>query len=281
MTQPASELTITPPGRFVSVNWRELWRYRDLFLVFVWREISVRYKQTVLGVLWAIIQPLLTMLIFTFIFNRVAKIESGDGSPYPIFLYVGLLLWLYFSGTLTTASNSMVANASMIQKVYFPRLIVPASAAIVGLVDLAFASVILIGMMAYYGYYPHLTGLVIAPLLLAIAVLTSMGIGLFLASLNIKFRDVRHALPFVIQILMYVTPVIYPMSMLENHPVVRTLMIWLNPIAGVIDNARAGLLGTGPLDWGMLGISGLMGLVFFFFGLYYFRATERYFADII
>ena len=141
-----------PARRFISVNWRELWRYRDLFLVFAWRDISVRYKQTVLGVLWAIFQPLITMVIFTFIFNRVAKIESGDGTPYPIFLYVGLLFWQYFSGTLTNASNSMVANAGMIQKVYFPRLIVPASAAVTGLVDLAIASVVLIGMMVYYGY---------------------------------------------------------------------------------------------------------------------------------
>ena len=280
-TSPVSELTIAPPTRWVSVNWRELWRFRDLFLVFVWREISVRYKQTVLGVLWALIQPLATMLIFTFIFNRVAKIESGDGTPYPIFLYVGLILWQYFSGTLTNASNSMVTNAAMIQKVYFPRLIVPASAAIVGLVDMAIASLVLVGMMAYYGYYPHLTGIAILPLLLSIAVLTSMGIGLFLASLNIKFRDVRYALPFVIQILMYVTPVIYPLRMLNNHPVVKTLMIWLNPISGVIDAARAGLLGSAPVDWGVLGISALTGVLFFLFGLYYFRATERYFADII
>ena len=252
MSQP-SEFTIAPPTRLVSINWRELWRYRDLFLVFVWRDVSVRYKQTFLGVLWAIIQPLVTMLIFTFIFNRVARIQSGDGSPYPIFLYVGLLLWQYFSGTLTNASNSMILNAGIIQKVYFPRLIVPASAAIVGLVDLAVASVILIGMMIHYGYAPHLVGLLIFPLLIAIAVLTSLGIGLFLASLNIKFRDVRYALPFIIQILMYVTPVIYPVSMLDKYPIAKNLMLWLNPISGIVTNARAGLLGTGPVEWGVFG----------------------------
>lgn len=278
---PVIELTIAPPKRFISVNWDELWRYRDLFLVFAWRDISVRYKQTLLGVLWAIFQPLITMSIFTFIFNRVAKIESGDGSPYPIFLYVGLLLWQYFSGTLTNASNSMVDNATIIQKVYFPRLIIPASSAVTGLVDLAVAGIVLIGMMVYYGYYPHLTGVLILPLLLMISILASLGMGLFLASLNIKFRDVRYALPFVIQIMMYVTPVIYPVSMLDNHPVARNLMLWLNPISGIISNARAGLLGTAPVDWSVLAISACTSLLFFFFGLYYFRATERYFADII
>lgn len=280
MNQP-SELVIVPPKRFISIKWEELWRYRELFLVFAWRDISVRYKQSVLGILWAIIQPVVTMVIFTFVFNRVAKVDSGDGTPYPIFLYVGLLLWQYFSGTLTNASNSMVSNASIIQKVYFPRLIIPASAAVTGLVDLAVASVILIGMMIHYGYHPHLTGVLILPLLLVSTVLASMGIGMFLASLNIKYRDVRYALPFVIQIMMYVTPVIYPVSMLDKHPVVRTTMLWLNPISGIISNARAGLLGTVSVDWTVMAISAFTSFIFFFFGLYYFRATERYFADII
>jgi lipopolysaccharide transport system permease protein len=275
------ELIIAPPVRLVSVNWAELWRYRDLFAVFAWRDISVRYKQTLLGMAWAIGQPLLTLLIFTFIFNGVAKIESGDGTPYPIFLYVGLLLWQYFSGTLTNAANSMVINAGIIQKVYFPRLIVPAAAAVTGLVDLAVASVLLVGMMGFYGYAPHLAGIAVLPVLLAITVLASLGLGMFLASVNIKYRDVRYALPFVIQILMYVTPVIYPVSMLDRYPVAKQLMLWLNPIAGVIANARAGLLGTAAIDWGVLGISAFTSVVFFLVGLYYFRATERYFADII
>ena len=194
---------------------------------------------------------------------------------------MGLLLWQYFSGMLTNASNSMVLNANMIQKVYFPRLIIPASTAVMGLVDLAFASVVLVGMMVYYGCYPRLLGVLILPLLLAITMSASLGIGLFLASLNIKYRDVRYALPFVIQILMYVTPVIYPVRMLDNHPVAKNLMLWLNPISGVISNARAGLLGTGAVDWGVLGISACTSALFLMLGLYYFRATERYFADIV
>lgn len=279
--EPTKELVITPPKRFPSINWRELWWYRDLFLVFTWREVSVRYKQTLLGALWAIFQPLITMIIFTFIFNRVAGIGFGEGIPYPIGLYVGLLLWQFFSGTLTNASNSMVINSAIIQKVYFPRLIIPASTVTTGLVDLAFASIVLIGMMFYYGYCPHVAGILTLPLLLAISIMASLGIGLFLASLNIKYRDVRYALPFVIQILMYVTPVIYPASMLDGHRWAKNLMLWLNPISGAISNARAGLLGVGALDWRVLGIATLSSFLYFLFGLYYFRATERYFADII
>jgi lipopolysaccharide transport system permease protein len=276
-----TEFVIAPPKRWLSINWQELWRYRDLFLVLAWRDISVRYKQTALGVLWAIFQPFVTMIVFTFIFNRMAKIESGDGTPYPVFLYVGLLLWQYYSGTLTNASNSMISNASLIQKVYFPRLIVPATSATTGLIDLAISAVILVGMMIYYGVMPHLVGILILPVLLACAVLSALGMGLLLASLNIKYRDVRFALPFFIQIMMYVTPVIYPVKMLDNYPVVKTLMLWLNPISGVITNARAGLLGQGVVDFNVLGISLLMSVVYFVCGLYYFRSTERYFADII
>jgi lipopolysaccharide transport system permease protein len=275
------EYVIAPPRHLVSIDWKEMWRYRDLFLIFAWREISVRYKQTLLGGLWAVFQPLVTMLVFTFIFHKLAKIESGDNSPYPIFLYVGLLLWQYYSNTLTNASNSMVTNANIIQKVYFPRLVIPAAAVLTGLVDLAVASVILGGMMAYYGFYPQLYGILLLPLLLLCAVLSSLGLGLFLASLNIKFRDVRYALPFMIQIFMYVTPVIYPVNLLDGYPIVKWLMLWLNPISGVIANARAGLLGTSDIDWPVMAVTVLMSIVYFLFGLYYFRATERYFADIV
>jgi lipopolysaccharide transport system permease protein len=274
------EFIISPPKKWVSINWKELWRYKDLFRVLAWRDIAVRYKQTVLGVMWAILQPLITMIVFTFIFNRMANINSGDKTPYPVFLYVGQLFWLYYSSTLTNASNSMVTNAALIQKIYFPRLIVPATAATTGLIDLAISSVILVMMMIYYEIMPHGIGLLILPFLLLIAVLSSLGMGLVLASLNIKYRDVRYALPFFIQILMYVTPVIYPLSMLDSHPTAKHLMIWLNPISGVISNARAGLLSQGIVDYRVMGISLLMSVVYFCVGIYYFRNTERYFADI-
>ena len=275
------EFVIAPPRRWLSVDWRELWQYRDLFLVLAWRDVAVRYKQTALGIAWAVFQPFVTMIVFTLIFNRMANITSGDGTPYPIFLYLGLLFWQYYSGTLTNASNSMISNASLIQKVYFPRLIVPATAATTGLIDLAISAIILVGMMIYYGVMPQWVGVLILPALLGCAVLSALGMGLLMASLNIKYQDVRFALPFFIQSILYVTPVIYPVKMLDNHPVVKNLMLWLNPISGVITNARAGLLGQGTVDFGVLGISLLMSMVYFACGLYYFRSTERYFADIV
>jgi len=276
-----AEYEITSPRGFLSLDWRELWRFRELFFVMAWRDIAIRYKQTVLGVLWAVLQPVVTMIVFTFIFNRVGRIESGDTTPYPIFLYVGLLFWHYYSTTLTTASNSLVGHQNMIQKIYFPRLILPATGAVTGLVDLAISSVILAGMMIYYRFTPPLFGLLVLPVLLICAILASLGFGFFLAAINVKYRDVRHALPFVIQILMYVTPVIYPVKMLDKHLVIKSLMLWLNPISGVITNARAALLGQGHLDWGIMAISLFMSCVYFVFGLYYFRNTERYFADIV
>jgi len=280
-TKTAYDYTNEPPGRFIRVDWKELWRYRDLFLVIAWRDISIRYKQTALGVIWAALQPFVTMVIFTFIFNRVAKVGSGDDTPYPVFLYVGLLLWQYYSGTLTRASESLVMNAQMIQKIYFPRIIMPVASAVAGLVDLAVASLILVAMMAVYGFAPHWQGIAILPILLLASICSSLGVGFFLSALNVKYRDVRYALPFVIQTLMYVTPVIYPVSMLNKYPVIKTLMLWLNPISGVISNARAGLLGRSPIEWGVLGISCLMSVVFLLIGLAYFKATEAYFADIV
>jgi lipopolysaccharide transport system permease protein len=275
-----AEFTISPPKRLARVNWPELWRYRDLFLVLAWRDISVRYKQTVLGVLWAVLQPVATMVIFSFIFNRMAGIESGDGTPYPIFLYTGQLFWQYFSGTLTSASQSLLDNAGLVQKVYFPRLVLPATAATTGLVDFVIASAILGGMMVWYGFIPSWFGVLALPVLLLTSILCAMGLGMFLAAINVKYRDVRHALPFCISILMYITPVIYPVSMLDKYSWAKTAMTWLNPMAGVITNARAGILGNSPIDWPMLGIALVTSLVYFAIGLRVFRSTEQYFADI-
>jgi len=277
---PRGEYVISPPKGLLAINWAELWRFRDLFLTLAWRDIAVRYKQAVLGIAWALIQPLSTMIIFTFIFNRMAKIESGDATPYPVFLYVGMIIWQYYSGTITNASNSMITNAQLIQKVYFPRLIVPATAATTGLVDFVLASVVLVGLMAWYGFVPCLAGLLVLPVLIVITILSAMGVGLFMAALNIKYRDVRYALPFCVQLLMYVTPVIYPVAMLDKYPVAKALMRWLNPMAAVITNARAGLFGRSAMDPVALVIALGMSLVLFAVGLCYFRNTERYFADV-
>ena len=245
-----------------------------------WRDISVRYKQTVLGAAWAILQPVTTMVVFSFIFNRMAGIQSGDGTPYPVFICVGQLLWQFFSGSLTNASQALVANAGLVQKVYFPRLILPATSVTTGLADLAIASLVLVGMMIWYGVMPGLMGLLILPILILTAVLSSLGIGLILASINVKYRDVRYALPFVINIMMYVTPVIYPLAYLDRHPVAKALMTWLNPISGVITNARAALLGNSRIQWDILAIALFISAVYLGVGLAYFRATEKYFADI-
>ncbi len=274
------EHTITPPKGLVRIDWAELWQFRDLFLVLAWRDISVRYKQTVLGAAWAILQPLMTMVVFSFIFNRMAGIQSGDGTPYPVFLCVGQLLWQYFSGTLNNASQALVSNVQLVQKVYFPRLILPTTAITTGLVDLAFASLVLVSMMTWYHVTPTWIGLLTLPLLILTAVLSALGIGLFLASINVKYRDVRYVLPFLINIMMYVTPVIYPLALLDRHPVAKTAMTWINPIAGVISNARAGLLGHSVFQWDVLAISLFMSVVYLALGLAYFRATERYFADL-
>lgn len=275
------EFVISPPGKLIRVDWRELKRYRDLFFVLARRDIAVRYKQTALGIFWAVLQPFVTMVVFTFIFHVIGKVPTEFRAPYPIFLYVGLLFWRYYSETLNNAANSMVVNAGLIQKIYFPRLIVPITAATTGLVDFGIGALILAGMMIYYGYIPSLTGILILPALMVCAVLCALGSGLFAASLNVKYRDVRHALPFFISTLMFVTPVVYSAQALDKYPVAKTLMLWLNPISGVISSARTGLLSPQPVDWGTLGVSALMGALVFTCGLYYFRNAERYFADIV
>lgn len=265
----------------MPIEFGELWRYRDLFAALAVRDLAVRYKQTLLGAAWAILQPLVTMVIFTFVFNGMGKIDSGDGTPYPIFLYVGLLLWQFYANTLTNASASMIGNAGLIQKVYFPRLMIPATAATTGLVDLLIASLILVGMMLFYRFHPSPAGLLLLPLLILSTLLLTVGIGLFLAALNVKYRDVRYAAPFFIQTMMYLTPVIYPVKMLDHHAVAKTLMVWCNPMAGIITAARASILGKSSVDWSILGVSLLMSVAFFIFGVCYFRNSERHFADIV
>ena len=204
-----STITIIRPKKTFNLqDFKEVWNYRELLYFFTWRDLKVRYKQTLIGVLWAILQPLITMVVFTVFFAKLAHIPS-DGVPYPIFVYVGLLFWQFFSSALSETSNTLIANQSIITKVYFPRLILPLSAVLTKFVDFAIASIILIGLMIYYGYVPHLSGFFLIPLLLLITFMISVGSGLCLASINVKYRDVRYALPFFIQILLFITPVIF------------------------------------------------------------------------
>lgn len=272
-----TKTTIIKPKKTFSWNdLKEIWQYKELLYFFTWRDIKVRYKQTAIGVLWAIFQPFMTMVVFSVFFGGFAKMPS-DGIPYPIFVYTGLLLWQFFSSALSETSNCLISNQAIITKVYFPRLILPISSVATKLVDFAIASVILVGLMAYYNYLPNLTGLLIIPLLLLITFMASVGLGLFLAAINVKYRDVRYALPFFIQILLFVTPVIYPASIAGKY----SWILAMNPMTGVIKAARAAILGNAPINWELLLISGVACLIMLIIGIIYFKKTERYFADIV
>lgn len=274
-TRPAYH--ITPPSGLVRINWAELWRYRELFFIFVWRDIKVRYKQTILGLAWAIFQPFVTMIVFSVFFGGLAKVPS-DNVPYPIFVYTGLVFWTYYLTALTNATGSMVENENIIKKVYFPRLIMPISTAITPIIDFITATIILFGVMAYYHYTPNFIGFLALPVLLLVAMLSATGLGLFLASLNVKYRDVRYVLPFFIQLLLYITPVIYPISLIPEK---WQWALYLNPMTGVITVARSLFLGQGTINWNYIGISVATSIVLLIIGIAYFRKTERFFADII
>lgn len=269
--------TVIKPKKLFSLrDLKEVWDYRELMYFFTWRDLKVRYKQTAIGALWAIFQPFLTMVVFTIFFGGLLNVPS-DGVPYPIFVYTGLLFWQFFASALSDTSNVLITNQSIITKVYFPRLILPLSSVATKFIDFAIASLILVGMMIYYGYTPNILGLLIIPLLLLITFMASTGLGLFMASINVKYRDVRYVLPFFIQILMFVTPVIYPAGILGKY----SWILALNPMMGVIQSARAALLGTTVLNWNLVGLSLLATAVLLFIGIYTFKKTERHFADII
>ena len=262
-----------------ALSWatfKELWSSHELLFFFTWRDLKIRYKQTVLGVLWALFQPFITMVVFTVFFGKFGKIPS-DNIPYPVFVFAGLLLWQLFSATLLQASNSLVNQQNLLTKVYFPRLILPISSLFSNLVDFFIASLILIGLMIYYNFIPNLVGLLIVPLLVTITCVFAVGLGLFLASLNVKYRDIKYILPFFVQMMMFLTPVIYPASILGRF----SWFLAVNPMTGVIKAMRAALFGGLPINWFLLFLSALVSLIILIFGLIYFKKTEKYFADII
>lgn len=269
--------TIIRPKKLFSIkDITELWKYRELLYFFTWRDLKVRYKQTIVGAGWAIFQPFITMVVFSVFFGGLAKIPS-DGVPYPIFVYVGLIFWQFFSSALSDTSNTLIANQAIITKVYFPRLILPIASVMTKVVDFVIASLILVVLMFYYKYIPNLTGIIIMPLLLVITFMTAVGGGLVLAAINVKYRDVRYALPFMIQILLFITPVIYPASIAGEY----SKILALNPMMGVIQNARAALLGTTPINWLLIEISIISSIVLLIIGIYVFKKVERHFADIV
>ena len=272
----APTLVIEPAGRWPRIDLRELWAYRGLFFFLVWRDVKVRYAQTVLGAGWAILQPVLTMLVFTVIFGRFANIPS-DGVPYAVFSLAALVPWTYFSTALSGASNSLVSSTNLITKVYFPRLVIPFAPVLAGLVDFAVALAVLGAVMLFYGIVPGPLALVVVPLLLLGMMLTSAGVGCWLAALNIQYRDVKHVTPFLVQVWMYASPIVYPMSLVPEK---YRGYYALNPMAGIVEGFRAVLLGTGAVAWPTIGLSLAVGAVLFLTGALYFRRTERVFADV-
>lgn len=274
-TTSVPTLIIRPPKKWVPIDFHELWEYRELLYSFVARDVKIRYKQTALGFLWAIIQPLFMMVIFTLFFGGFAKIPS-DGVPYPLFSFAALLPWTLFSEGLSRSTSSMVGNAGIMTKVYFPRLIMPISGILSPLVDFFIAFIILILMMAYYGFVPTIA-IVLLPLFILLALATSLAIGLWLSALNIKYRDFQYTLPFIIQLGLYASPIVYPSSMI---PAQYRILYGLNPMAGVIEGFRWALLGAKPPE-AMLLVSVGVVVVLLIGGLFYFKRMEQYFADVV
>jgi lipopolysaccharide transport system permease protein len=267
---------ITPPSGWVSLNLGEVWRYRDLLSMLIWRDFSSRYRQSILGAGWAIIRPVLSVLVFTVIFGMVARMPS-DGIPYPLFSFAAMMPWLYFSTALANATNSVVGSSAILTKVYFPRLVLPLASVAGGLADLAIQFVLLLGLMFWYGVVPTWSMLFV-PLFILECVIVSLALGLWLTALNVRYRDINHLVPFLVQIWMYLTPIVYSSSMVPQR--FRALYS-LNPLVGVVDGFRWAVLGQSAPDWSMLAISFCVVLVLFGGGLFCFRRMEQTFADII
>ncbi|MBD2104414.1 ABC transporter permease [Leptolyngbya sp. FACHB-261] len=268
---------IIEAGRTEGQYWKDLWRYRELFYFLAWRDILVRYKQTAIGIAWALIRPFLTMIVFTIVFSQLAKLPSG-GVPYPILVFAAMLPWQFFANALSECSNSLITNSNLISKVYFPRLIVPASAVIVSFVDFLISGMILLALMIWYSFVPD-WHIVFLPLFTVIAIAAAMGVGLWLAALNVKYRDFRYIVPFIVQFGLYISPVGFSSSVV---PPQWRLLYSLNPMVGVIDGFRWAILGKdAEIYWPGFALS--LGLVAFvlYTGIWYFRKTERTFADVI
>ena len=269
---------ILEPDRAVRNYWRDLWRYRELFQVLAWRDVSVRYKQTVIGVAWAVIRPVLTMIVFTVIFGRVAKLPSDGAAPYALLVFAGMLPWHFFSMALSEASNSLVTNANLISKVYFPRMIVPAASVVVALVDFAISFSILVLMMVWYRFFPGVQ-ILLLPFFVALAFFASLGPSLWITALNVKYRDFRYVIPFIVQFGLYISPVGFSSSVIPED---WRLLYSLNPIVGIIDGFRWCLLGgESRIYWPGLCASLCVTLFFLWFGIRQFRRMEKRFADLI
>lgn len=271
------ELVIEPSKRWRAVNWSEIWRFRELLYFLTWRDVKIRYKQTVLGAAWALLQPFATMVVFSVFFGRLAGLESRTGGvPYPIYVYAGLLAWTFFANAITASSNSLVGSSNLISKVYFPRLIIPLAAVGAGLVDFLVSSLLLLAMMVYYQIAPTMQ-LLWVPLFLIGTVLTATGVGMLLSALTVSYRDFRYVVPFMVQLWLFISPVIYPVTIVPEK---WRWVLALNPMTGFIGGFRAAFLGQ-SMEWSHIVASGVIAALLFLLGAIYFRSVERRFADII
>lgn len=279
MTQPT---LILEPGRADREYWRDLWRYRELFLVLAWRDISARYKQTVVGVLWAVLQPLLTMVVMTLVFGKLAGLPSDGAAPYAIMVYAAMLPWQFFAGSLSASGNSLVGNAHLISKIYFPRLVIPTASVITAFIDFLVAFTILLVLMALYQFWPGWRMLTL-PLFTVIAFLAALGPGLLLASINVRYRDFRYVIPFIVQFGLYVSPVGFSTAVVREKLGEGLFLVYsLNPMVGVIDGFRWAILGAETsVYWPGLAISLLTTALFLWLGITRFRRAEKTFADVI
>jgi lipopolysaccharide transport system permease protein len=271
---PIVEIKASPGWRVIDFG--EIWRFRELFGILVWRDLKVRYRQTVLGVLWVVVQPVVSMIVFTFLFNRVAGLQATGAIPYSVYVFAALLPWSFFANGLTSSGNSLLGASHLISKVYFPRLIIPAVSVLVGLADMAVAGILLAGLMIFHGVAPG-PGLVFLILPILVALFLALGLGLWLSALNVEYRDFRVLIPFLVQIWTYVTPVAYPLAALPAR--FRRFAV-LNPMTGVVETFRSCVFNQ-PIPWKMLAISSLEAAILLISGAYYFRRMERQFADVI
>ena len=276
VTAPTDVLVLQPSKGFVRLNLRDVWTYRELLFFLIWRDVKVRYKQTVLGVTWAILQPVMTMVVFSVFFGRLAKMPS-DGIPYPVFAFAALLPWQLFAYALSESSNSLVGSQHLITKVYFPRLVIPLAVVLAGLVDFAIAFGVLLALIWYYRIVPT-AAIVLLPLFVLLAIVTALAVGLWLSSLNVKYRDVRYTIPFLTQFWMLATPVAYPSSLVPEH---WRALFGLNPMAGVVEGFRWALLGKAQGPGPLLAVSVVAVVILLIGGLMYFRQMETTFADLV
>ncbi len=274
--ESAAQITRIKPGKsWLNFDFKDLWNYRELIYFLVWRDVKVRYKQTAIGIVWALLQPVLTTAIFTVLFTQFARFDSLD-VPYPLFALSGLLVWIYVNSSITAAGNSLINNSNLVTKVYFPRLIVPISAALGGLIDLAFGVLILLGLMFYYGVVLS-AQILLAPVFVGLAVLLAVSVGTLFATLNVRFRDIKHTLPFALQIWMFLSPVFYPTAVLSEK---WRILLSFNPLTGILEGFRASLFGT-AFDWFSIAVSAGLTLIIAFIALLVFTRMEDDFADYI